>query len=261
MLLKHGRAFPGKTTWGARHHRWLAEQAFDHAAQQIVLQELIVADRHAKERLERIEAAVVEFIPQWSLAPLVEALQALRGMRLPTAVTIAAEIGDLGRFDSARQFMGYLGLMPGERSTGETVRRLGITKAGWADPASARRERLDLPSCAACWHPQTLPAAGRLHWGARHRSQGRGTALRPVPCSLGTQQEADGGRHCDRARARRVHLGDREGGEDRVDATHRRYGHRAGQGWGRGNGRGSPVGRFVAGLTDARSKIGNAPDA
>lgn len=130
MLLKHGRAFPGKTTWGARHERWLAEQAFDHAAQQVVLQELLLAARHAKERLERIEVAIVEFMPQWSLAPLVEALQALRGIRLPTAAAIVAEIGDLRRFDSARQFMGYLGLVPGERSTGETVRRLGITKAG-----------------------------------------------------------------------------------------------------------------------------------
>ncbi|QDJ11616.1 Transposase (plasmid) [Roseomonas mucosa] len=130
MLLKHGRAFSGKTTWGARHQRWLAEQAFEHPAQQVVLQELILAARHAKERLERVEVAIVEFLPQWSLAPLVEALQALRGIRLPTAATIVAEIGDLGRFDTARQFMGYLGLVPGERSTGETVRRLGITKAG-----------------------------------------------------------------------------------------------------------------------------------
>jgi transposase len=130
MLLKHGRAFPGKTTWGARHQRWLAEQAFEHPAQQVVLQELILAAPHAKERLERVEVAIVEFLPQWSLAPLVEALQALRGIRLPAAATIVAEIGDLGRFGTARQFMGYLGLVPGERSTGETVRRLGITKAG-----------------------------------------------------------------------------------------------------------------------------------
>jgi transposase len=130
MLLKHGRAFPGKTTWGARHERWLAEQAFDHPAQQVVLQELVLAARHAKERLERIEAAIAEFLPGWSLAPVVEALQALRGIRLATAATIVAEVGDLRRFDNARQFMGYLGLVPGERSTGETVRRLGITKAG-----------------------------------------------------------------------------------------------------------------------------------
>ena len=130
MLLKHGRVFPGKTTWGARHERWLAEQAFDHPAQQVVLQELVLAARHAKERLERVEAAIVEFLPQWSLAPVIEALQALRGIRLATAATIVAEVGDLRRFDNARQFMGYLGLVPGERSTGETVRRLGITKAG-----------------------------------------------------------------------------------------------------------------------------------
>jgi transposase len=130
MLLKHGRAFPGKTTWGARHERWLSEQTFDHAAQQVVLQDSILAARHAKERLQRIESAIIEFMPQWSLAPTVEALQALRGIQLATAATIVAEIGDFARFESARQFMGYLGLVPSERSTGETVRRLGITKAG-----------------------------------------------------------------------------------------------------------------------------------
>src|SRR3712207_7370214 len=68
--------------------------------------------------------------PYTTLFRSVEALQALRGIGVVTAVTIAAEVGDLGRFASARQFMGYLGLVPGERSTGETVHRLGITKAG-----------------------------------------------------------------------------------------------------------------------------------
>jgi transposase len=57
-------------------------------------------------------------------------LQALRGVGLIGAVTIMAEIGDLRRFDSPRQLMGYLGLVPGERSTGDSVHRLGITKAG-----------------------------------------------------------------------------------------------------------------------------------
>ena len=69
-------------------------------------------------------------MPEWSLAPVVEALQALRGVNLITAATVMVEIGDLRRFDSPRQLMGYLGLVPGERSTGDTVRRLGITKAG-----------------------------------------------------------------------------------------------------------------------------------
>jgi transposase len=67
-----------------------------------VLQELLLAARHAEERLQRMEAAVIEFLPKWSLAPTVEALQALRGINLVTAATIAAEIGDLRRFNSPR---------------------------------------------------------------------------------------------------------------------------------------------------------------
>jgi transposase len=130
MMLRQGRVYPGKTTWGARHLRWLQQQNFTHPAQQLVLQELLLAARHAGERLRRIEAAMVEFLPEWSLAPVVEALQALRGVNLVTAATVMAEVGDLRRFDSPRQLMGYLGLVPGERSTGDTVRRLGITKAG-----------------------------------------------------------------------------------------------------------------------------------
>jgi transposase len=130
LMLRHGRHYPGKTTWGARHARWLQEQRFEHAAHQIVLQEMILAVRHAKERLERIEAAIAEFVPTWSLAPVVDALQALRGVNLISAVTFMVEIGDPRRFDCPRQLMAYLGLVPGERSTGDTVRKGGITKAG-----------------------------------------------------------------------------------------------------------------------------------
>ena len=130
LLLKHGRTFAGRKPWGEMHRRWLQQQAFEHPAHEVLLQEMMLAERHARERLERIEAAIVRLLPGWSLAPVVEALQALRGVSVVTAVTVAAEVGDLGRFASARQFMGYLGLVPGERSTGETVRRLGITKAG-----------------------------------------------------------------------------------------------------------------------------------
>lgn len=58
------------------------------------------------------------------------ALQTLRGVDLIVAVTFDTEIGDLSRFESSRQLMGYLGLVPSERSTGDAVRRGGITKAG-----------------------------------------------------------------------------------------------------------------------------------
>lgn len=130
FMLRHGRVFPGKTTWGARHLRWLQQQSFDHPAHQIALQELVDAVRVASERVRRIEAAIEEFLSGWSLAPVVRALQALRGIELIVAVTFASEIGDIRRFDNPRRLMGYLGLVPSERSTGDAVRRGGFTKAG-----------------------------------------------------------------------------------------------------------------------------------
>jgi transposase len=66
----------------------------------------------------------------WSLAPLVEALQALRGVGLVIAATLVAEIGDLSRFESPKQLMSWLGLVPSERSSSTRRRQGGITKSG-----------------------------------------------------------------------------------------------------------------------------------
>ncbi len=130
FLLRHHRIFPRKKNWGARYRRWLEQQSFEHAADQIVLQEYIEGVRLAEERLGRLERTIEEFVPSWKLAPIVEALQALRGVDLVVAVTFVVEIGDIRRFESPRQLMGYLGLVPEERSTGETIRRGSITKMG-----------------------------------------------------------------------------------------------------------------------------------
>ncbi|MFI0849098.1 IS110 family transposase [Mesorhizobium sp. IMUNJ 23232] len=130
FMLKHGCVYPRKKGWTMRYLRWLQEQPFDHPAHQIALQEMVEAVRVSKERVERLERVIEEFVPAWSLAPIVRALQTLRGVELIVAVTFATEVGDVQRFESPRQLMGYLGLVPGERSTGETVRRGGITKAG-----------------------------------------------------------------------------------------------------------------------------------
>ena len=72
----------------------------------------------------------------WSMAPVVEAVQAMRGVGLIVAVTVVAEVGDFSRFANPRQLMAYLGLVPSEHSSGSSVRRGGITKAG---NAQARR--------------------------------------------------------------------------------------------------------------------------
>ena len=73
---------------------------------------------------------VAEVVSSWSMAPVVEAYQALRGVALLTAVTFEAEIGDVRRFETPRQLMAYVGLVPCEHSTGDRVRRGSITKAG-----------------------------------------------------------------------------------------------------------------------------------
>jgi transposase len=152
MMLRLGRIYPGKKTWGMRHAYWLQGQRFDHPAHGLVLQELLLTVRHAEERLERVETAITEFLPAWSLAPVVAALQTLRGIGLIGAVIIMAEIGDLRRFENPRQLMGYLGLVPGERSTGESVRRLGITKAG---NGRVRRTLIE-----GAWNYRHLPRTG-----------------------------------------------------------------------------------------------------
>jgi transposase len=83
----------------------LQQQSFEHRADQIVLQEYVEAVRLAEERLGRIECASHEFLPGWSLAPIVEALQALRGVDLVVAVSFIVEIGDIRRFANPRRLM------------------------------------------------------------------------------------------------------------------------------------------------------------
>jgi transposase len=153
FLLRYGRSYPGKKRWGAMHAQWLAKQKLDHIGQRIAFEELLTAVRQAKERLERLEAAITEFVPQWSLAPVVEALQALRGMDLISAATFLAEIGDLSRFPSPRELMAYLGLVPSEHSTGDSVKRGAITKTG-----NSRARRTLVESAWGYRHPARVSA-------------------------------------------------------------------------------------------------------
>jgi transposase len=99
-----------------------------------------------QNRLARLRPALSAslFIQRHQLH-LVTALQAMRGLDLIGAVTLTAELGDLSRFASPRELMAYLGLVPSERSTGHTVKRGPITKAG------NRRARRMLVEAAWCY--------------------------------------------------------------------------------------------------------------
>jgi transposase len=130
FLLRHAIRSTGRATWRPAHLRWLREMVCPTPAQHIVFQEYIRAVNEHTERLERLEQALTDQVETWRLAPVVEALQALRGVQCTVAVTTVAELGDLTRFDTPRQLMNYLGLTPAEYSTGERRRQGGITKTG-----------------------------------------------------------------------------------------------------------------------------------
>jgi transposase len=180
FLLRHGRIFTGGDHWTRAHRRWLAEQSFDHAAQQIVFQDAVTAIEDAVERQRRLEEQLAGLVPKWSMASVVTAYQAMRGVSFLVAVTFAAEIGDLRRFDTPRQLMSFLGLVPAERSTGETVRRSGLTLAG-----NRRARRVLVEAAWSYRHParvsetlrvrlEALPKTIRdIAWKAQVRLCGR----------------------------------------------------------------------------------------
>jgi transposase len=180
FLLRHGRVFGGRSAWSRAHTRWLCELQFEHPAQYLVLSEYRQAIAEAETRLERLSQQVADLVPAWSMAPVIAADQAMRGVAFLTAVTFVAEIGDVRRFETPRQLMAYLGLVPSERSTGERVRRGSLTKAGnsrarrvliegaWTYRFPARKSRLlqerqaGLPKavCDIAWKAQ-LRLCGR----------------------------------------------------------------------------------------------------
>ena len=130
FLLRQDIRYEGRASWNAAHLRWLARVLCPTPAQQIVFQEYLRAINEATERVARLDQQLLELTPSWWLAPLVDAIQALRGVQFTTAITLIAELGDLSRFDHPRQLMNYLGLTPSEYSSGTRRAQGGITKCG-----------------------------------------------------------------------------------------------------------------------------------
>lgn len=130
LLLRNGIRYAGRTAWTPAHERWIARLKLPLAAQQIAFQEYVSAISEAAQRVERLTRQITELLPQWRWAFVVEALQALRGVAMMTAVITVAEIGDISRFSNPRQLMSYLGLTSSEYSSGPKRRVGEITKAG-----------------------------------------------------------------------------------------------------------------------------------
>lgn len=130
-VLRHGHIWSvGKTRWSQAHYNWLEALKFPFDWQQVVLQEYLEAIRAAQKRVADLTAQMERVCQQWSLEPVIDSLVALRGIDRITAIGLMAELGDISRFESPSQLMAYLGLVPGEHSSGSRRRQRAITKTG-----------------------------------------------------------------------------------------------------------------------------------
>ena len=135
-LLRHGCHY-GRPAWTKLHRRWLAGLKFEQAVHHLVLEDYVQAVDAAAARRDRLTAQIAAMLPEWTLAPVVTALQAMRGMALVNAATLIAELGDLSRFANPRQLMAYLGLVPSEHSSGSTSDAAASPKPATAPPAGS----------------------------------------------------------------------------------------------------------------------------
>jgi transposase len=140
FLLRQDIRYEGRATWGPAHLRGLAGVVCPTPAQQSVFQEYVRAVSEPTARLQRLEAELQTQVQTWRWGPVVEAIQALRGVQFTVAVTLIAELGDLSRFDHPRQLMSSLGLIPSEHTSGEQRRPGPSTKTGNAPARRALSE-------------------------------------------------------------------------------------------------------------------------
>ncbi len=132
FLLRHEITPPShiKRKWTKIYHKWLDTLKFDILAMKIVFEEYVHTLVEIELRLERLDQAIHSEAITSEHAPIIEALQTLRGVKETTAVTLVAEVGTFKRFANPRDFMGYTGLIPSEYSSGASRKQGSITKTG-----------------------------------------------------------------------------------------------------------------------------------
>lgn len=204
FLLRTGQRPPlGLKAWTERYFRWLVQVRYMQPAQEITRPDCMNEVEHMSARVKRLEEAILEVVKQAppAMQEVIRGLQALRGIAHISAVTIAAELGNISsRFESARKLMGYSGSFPDENSSGKRIRKGGITKAG-----NAHLRRIVVESA---WCYRHLPRVGeklrKRHEGFRRRSSkshGRRRLASTALC------EVDHGHGCSRTRTAGLHLG------------------------------------------------------
>jgi transposase len=151
FCLRHGRLLP-TSSWTVVRRKWLSEQRFEYAAEQITFDSYLHALDLVDARIEQLERAIRQTAEQGPWRDLVARLRCLRGIDTLSALGLVAEIGDFNRFKSAEEFMAFVGLVPSEHSSGEHRRQGSITKVG---NSHVRRLLVE-----AAWHARRRPKVG-----------------------------------------------------------------------------------------------------
>lgn len=155
FLLRTGqRPAVGVKAWTQPYMTWVRQLRYEQAAQEATRLDHLHEVEHMRERVKRLEAAITDTVQSAParVRDVVRGLQALRGIAEISAVTIVAELGQLSRFQSPRQLMGYSGAVPSEHTSGQRQRRGSITKTG---NAHLRRVAIE-----AAWSYRLRPAVG-----------------------------------------------------------------------------------------------------
>jgi transposase len=179
FLLRSGqRPAAGVKAWTLAYMAWVRQLRFPQVAQESTRLDYLHEVEHMAERVVRLEQAIMEAakLASPTIQKVVKGLQALRGIAQISAVTIAAELGNITRFEGARQLMGYSGAVPSEDSSGKRQQRGSITKTG-----NAHLKRI---AVEAAWSYRLQPGVGpalrkrqegvaeeikEIAWKAQHR--------------------------------------------------------------------------------------------
>jgi len=179
FLLRSGqRPAPGVKAWTQIYMAWIRQIHFAQMAHEATRLDYLHEVEHMGERVMRLEQAIAEAAKLASpeLREVIQGLQTLRGIAHISAITIAAELGQISRFEGARQLMGYSGIVPSEDSSGERKQRGSITKSG--------NSHLRRIAVEAAWSYRLPPGVGpalrkrqegvpqeikEIAWKAQHR--------------------------------------------------------------------------------------------
>jgi transposase len=168
LLLRRGLHYAGRN-WTRAHREWIHSITWTHAAERVVVDDYLLAIDHTEARLLELDARLSEIAETDPYREPVGWLRCFRGIDTLTAMLILAELHDFRRFAAAPALMAYLGLVPGEDSSGEKHRRGRITRTG---NALVRRLLVEV-----AWHYQHRPAVGVALARRRKGQPGRVIAI------------------------------------------------------------------------------------